>query len=183
MTVKGIELDKSKKTIAIVGSRAATTYGMSIADYFAEVLSADYNIITKANVGISEAVISGCKRANNPYWIVSATNTIYPYSAKEMYGNATGIYVAHDEDNIPKPTCFIDSSKLLSEVADTVLIVEAREQSGLLVIADIFRNAGKTVFCISGRMTDPMSRGCNKLIKNGMAKIATCPADIIEEVE
>lgn len=183
MTVKRIELDKSKKTIAIVGSRAATNYGMSMAEYFAEVLSADYNIITKADVGISEAVIIGCKKANNPYWIVSATNTIYPYSAKERYENATGIYIAHDEDIVPKPSYFVDGSKLLSEVADVVLIVEAREQSGLLIIADIFKNAGKTVFCVPGRMTDPMSRGCNKLIKDGTAKMVTCAEDIIKFME
>lgn len=179
MKLVGKEIDKNKKTLAIVGSRAATSYGLAIAEYFAETLSDKYNIMVKLNVGVAAGAIKGCVNAGNPYYVVTATNKLFPASMKQELEDAQGVYIACEEAETLRPKHFVVGSKVLSEVADAVLVVEARELSGVALIAETFEEANKPVFCIPGRITDPLSKACNNLIRDGVGKIVTCPEDVI----
>ena len=67
-------------------------------------------------------------------------------------------------------------------LADVVLVVEARIESGCMITVDMALEEGKKVAIIPGRITDPLSKGCNYLAQNG-ATIATCPQDIIDLLE
>ena len=66
-------------------------------------------------------------------------------------------------------------------MADLVLIVEARENSGSLITAQWALDQGKTVFAVPGPVNEELSRGCNKLIYDG-AGIAYTPEILLEEL-
>lgn len=55
----------------------------------------------------------------------------------------------------------------LAEVCDKLLIVEAGEKSGTILVAKEFVDNNKEVWCVPGRIDDPGSMGCNQLIASG----------------
>ena len=64
-------------------------------------------------------------------------------------------------------------------MSDAVVVVEAREKSGSLITASLALDQGREVFAVPGRRTDPLSAGCNRLIKSG-AQLADSPEDVLE---
>ena len=60
-----------------------------------------------------------------------------------------------------------------------MIVVEARARSGSLITADLALEQGKEVFAFPGRRTDPLSAGCNGLIRQGAAMV-TSPEDILD---
>lgn len=81
----------------------------------------------------------------------------------------------------PLPWHFPIRNRVISALADVVLVIEAKEKSGSLITADYALEQGKTVFALPGRTTDATSRGCNRLIAQG-AEIAISPETILEEL-
>lgn len=66
-------------------------------------------------------------------------------------------------------------------VADALVVVEAREKSGTMITVDMALEQGRAVYIVPGRLTDPMSAGCNRLIKQG-AEIVCDPDELFEEI-
>ena len=64
-------------------------------------------------------------------------------------------------------------------LSDAVIVIEARKRSGSLITADMALEQGKEVFAVPGRVNDPLSEGCNGLIKQGAALLQT-PEDILD---
>lgn len=79
----------------------------------------------------------------------------------------------------PKPGHFPARNRIISGLSDLVLVVEAREQSGSLITADLALEQGKDVFAVPGRIGDGLSRGCLNLIRQG-AGLADSPRAILD---
>lgn len=80
----------------------------------------------------------------------------------------------------PAASNFPMRNRIISGLADIVIVVEARFRSGSLITADQALEQGRDVYAIPGRVTDPLSRGCNELIRQG-AGIITDPVDFAEK--
>ncbi|MEE3437638.1 MAG: DNA-processing protein DprA, partial [Lachnospiraceae bacterium] len=76
---------------------------------------------------------------------------------------------------------FPQRNRLISALADIVLVVEARRKSGSLITVDFALDQGRTVFAVPGRVGDALSDGCNYLIAQG-AGIAWSPEALLEEL-
>jgi len=72
-------------------------------------------------------------------------------------------------------------NRIVSGLADAILITEAAARSGTLNTAAHALAQGKEIFVVPGNITSPMSAGCNALIKQG-AHVATVADDIIEHI-
>ena len=70
---------------------------------------------------------------------------------------------------------------LLSGLADVVLVMEAKEKSGSLITADMALEQGRDIYALPGMVTEPLSCGCNRLIRQG-AGILLNEEDLLEEL-
>ena len=77
------------------------------------------------------------------------------------------------------PYMFPIRNRIISGLSDLILVVEARKRSGSLITVDQALEQGREVCALPGRTIDPLSEGCNELIKNG-AMLITKPEEILD---
>jgi DNA processing protein len=72
-------------------------------------------------------------------------------------------------------------NRIISGLADIVLVIEAREKSGTQITVDTALEQGREVLAVPGRVTDRLSDGCNLLISQG-AGVAISISDVLERL-
>lgn len=163
------------KSVAIVGARRNTRYGEEIAYKMAyELAKRGVVIISGLAYGIDSIAHRAALDAGGKTVAILGTpiDQIYPKSheplAREIIdkGGAIMSEYAPGAEFYPKVS-FLERNRLISGLADAVVIVEAAERSGSLNTAMHALDQGKDLFAVPGNITSPMSQGCNKLIKQG----------------
>ena len=104
-------------------------------------------------------------------------DVIYPESNSKLYYDLIekgGILSEYQPATPPRAGLFPQRNRIISALADVVLVVEARHKSGTLITVDMALEQGKEVYVIPGRCTDQLSLGCNQLLRQG-ALAATSP--------
>ena len=183
--VRGRLPDPTKKAVAIVGARMCSAYGRATASYFARVLAAnDVQIISGLALGIDGAAHEGALMAGGATFAVMAgsVDICYPRSHITLYEEMrrTGGIISEEPCGCPPlPRLFPKRNRLISALADLVLVVEAKERSGSLITADFAAEQGRDIFAVPGRLEDELSKGCNELILQG-AGIAISPERMLE---
>ena len=188
--VRGALPADEQKTAAIVGARICTAYGKSQAAFFAQVLAANgVAVISGMACGIDAAAHEGALRGKGKTFAVlgCGVDICYPkqnYSLmRRMLENGGGVLSEFPPGAEPLPWHFPIRNRVISALADVVLVIEAKEKSGSLITADYALEQGKTVFALPGRTTDATSRGCNRLIADGAAALITDSWDVLREYE
>lgn len=184
---KGRLPDKGQKAIAIVGARDCSAYGSQMAMYFAGKLAKEgIAVISGLARGIDSYAHMGALEADGITYAVlgCGIDICYPRENIGLYMDIQakgGIISEYAPGTVPIAGNFPMRNRIISGLADAILVVEAREKSGSLITADLGLEQGKDIFAIPGRPADPLSVGCNNLIKMG-AKLAAAPEDILEEL-
>lgn len=75
---------------------------------------------------------------------------------------------------------FPKRNRIISGLADSVIVVEAKQKSGTLITTDFALEQGKEIYAVPGNITSPNSYGTNELIKQG-AKVLTTIDDILQD--
>ena len=184
---KGKEECFHKPAVAVVGARNCSAYGGLAAKELGKEL---------ANRGI--VVVSGMARG---------VDGICQWAALEQGGESigvlgSGVEVCYPRENSllyerlqkhgclisenppftqPKAGLFPRRNRMISGLADILVVVEAREKSGTLITVDMALEQGKEVYAFPGRITDRDSVGCNRLIKQG-AGVILSPKEFVEEI-
>ncbi len=174
--------------IAIVGSRNATAQGCLDAENFASSLGhTGLTIVSGLALGIDAAAHRGGLKSPSSTIAVIGTGADIVYPARN---HALAHQIA-DEGCIisefplgtsPMPANFPRRNRIISGLADGVLVVEAAAQSGSLITARQALDQGRDVFAIPGSIHSPLSRGCHALIKQG-AKLVETVEDILSELK
>ena len=177
-------LEASKRCVAIVGARQCTVWGQSEAGRFARTLS-EYgmHIISGMALGIDAAAHRGALEAKCSTTAVlgCGADICYPAKNRAVYEKIKAhgcILSEYPPGAAPEPWHFPKRNRIISGMADAVLVVEARKKSGSLITADAGLEQGKDVFAVPGRGCDALSEGCNNLIREG-ACLADKPEDIL----
>jgi DNA processing protein len=177
----------SAPSVAIVGSRNATTQGMRDAEAFAEALSnAGLAVVSGLALGIDAAAHRGGLRGRGSSIAVMGTGAdrIYPGRNRELAHELAGSGALVSEFPLgtsPRPGNFPSRNRLISGLARGVLVVEAAMESGSLITARRAVTQGREVFAIPGSIHTALSKGCHQLIKDG-AKLVECAGDILDEL-
>jgi len=77
-----------------------------------------------------------------------------------------------DRENFPK------RNRIIAGLADATIVIEAGIRGGALITADIANSYDRDVFAVPGRIGDPVSEGCNNLIKTNRAALVQSASDI-----
>lgn len=174
-------------SLAVVGSRNATTQGMINAEKFSEALSQKgLCIISGLALGIDAAAHQGGLRGTGSTIAVVGTglHTVYPTRNRHLAERIadSGCVLSEYALGTPvTPSNFPRRNRIISGLAKGVLVIEAAAQSGSLITARLAADQGREVFAIPGSIHSPLSKGCHLLIKQG-AKLVESAQDILEEL-
>jgi DNA processing protein len=175
-------------SVAIVGARKATPYGLSAAKTVsAELAQTGINVVSGLANGIDSAAHKGALSVNGSTIGVMGCgiDLVYPSNNKKLYESI----VEHDgmvltefpPGTTPVPTNFPRRNRIISGLSYGTLVVEAAENSGSLITAKYAAEQGREVYAVPGNITNTQSTGCNLLIKDG-AKLVTKGSDLLEDM-
>ena len=170
---------------ALVGARKCTEYGRLQAEELGRFLAENgVAVISGLALGVDGAAQRGALRAGGYSCGVLGTgvDVCYPASHRTLYRELQekgGLISEYAPGSPPLPYHFPLRNRLISGLADLTVVVEAGKKSGSLITADWALEQGKDVLAVPGRMGDPMSQGCNRLIRQGAGIVAE-PGDILE---
>lgn len=174
-----------KASAAVIGARACSEYGRAAARQFGSKLAAaGIQIISGLAMGIDGISQEAALAAGGESFGVlgNGVDICYPKSNRYLYEQLKrqgGVLSEYPPGTEPSARLFPPRNRIISALSDVVLVVEAREKSGTLITVDMALEQGREVFALPGRVTDELSKGCNKLLRQG-AGVATCPEDILE---
>lgn len=174
----------SRPKLAVVGSRKMTAYGKEVADKIVKDLAGSgVVIISGLALGIDAAAHSAAIEAGGLTVAVLPTSveTVYPAShqslAKRIVGSGGCLLSEYPAGSEVYRHNFIARNRIVSGLADVVLIPEAAVNSGSLHTARFALETGKTVMAVPNSIFRASSEGCNNLIKAG-AGVVTSSDDI-----
>ncbi|MBR3131000.1 DNA-processing protein DprA [Candidatus Saccharibacteria bacterium] len=168
--------EKRIKTVAIVGARKNTKYGEEIAYKLAKTLGErGIIVISGLAYGIDSIAARGCLDGGGKTIAILGTEIerIYPREhiplASRIVENG-GVVASeyHLGDDLGKHRAsFLFRNRIISALADAVVVIEARERSGSLNTAAHAIEQGKDLFAVPGDINRQTSQGCNRLIMSG----------------
>ncbi len=170
-------LDKPR--VAIVGSRKITPYGRLVTSRLAGGLArAGVVIISGLAYGVDIAAHQAALAANGITVAVlpSSIGQIYPTAHSHIARQITlhgCLLTEYESDVISFKSNFIARNRIVSGLADILLITEAAVNSGSLHTARFALEQGKTVMAVPGNITSPISEGTNNLIKSGAIPVTS----------
>ena len=165
--------------LAVVGSRKITPYGRTVTSRLInELARTGVVIISGMAYGVDVAAHQAALAAGGTTVAVmpGGLDMIYPAAhaniARQTIEQGTLIteYQAGTESF---KSNFIARNRLISGLADVLLITEAALKSGSLHTARFALEQGKTVMAVPGNITSPFSEGCNNLIKSGAIPVTS----------
>lgn len=185
--VRGELIKKQNRSIAIVGSRRASSYGKLVAEELACDLSErGITVVSGLARGIDSAVHKGAleKEGGTIAVLGCGLDTVYPPENRKLFNDISekgSVVSEFPLGTIPAQQNFPLRNRIISGLADGVVVVEASEKSGALITADFALDQGREVFAVPGSVKNRQSKGSHKLIKAGACLIESAD-DILDEL-
>lgn len=186
--VKGELTAKDKNSVALVGSRQTTHYGIETARKLAYQLAyVGVTVVSGGARGIDTASHQGALAAKGRTVCVLGTgiNIVFPPENKDLFDriaeNGAVLSQFPFNRNGDKQS-FAIRNRIVAGMTLGSVVVEADLHSGALITANFATEYGRQVFAVPGRIDSPRSKGCHDLIKKG-AKLCEGAEDILSEFE
>jgi len=183
--IKGNKNILNNTSVAIIGCRQASQYGIKVAKYFGYNLAKnEVNVVSGLAKGIDSYAHIGsiCANGKTIAVIGNGIDTIYPKEniniANKILEKGGTIISEYPLGTKPEKMNFPARNRIISGISKSVIVVEAKEKSGTLLTVDFALEQGRDVYVVPGNINSINSIGTNELLKQG-AKIITCYKDII----
>lgn len=174
-------------TVAVVGTRKPTPYGMAVAEKLSgDLANLGVGIISGMARGIDTAAHQGALRAGGKTIAVfgCGVDMVYPTENRKLYDEiaAKGLLVSEFPMGAPAfPQNFPIRNRIVSGMSSGVLVVEGAQYSGSAITARLAMDQGREVFAVPGNITSKLSWAPNLLIRQG-AKLVMDAQDIVSEL-
>jgi DNA processing protein len=174
----------SRPAVAVVGARASSGYGSSVARGLGrELASAGLTVVSGLARGIDAEAHRGALEARGATVAVlgCGIDRDYPAAHAELARRVAGagLIVSEYAPGVdPAPWRFPARNRIVAGLCAATVVVEARERSGALITADLALEEGRDVFAVPGEITSSLSAGTNALLKLGAAPL-TAAADVL----
>jgi len=173
-----------RPAVAVVGARACSGYGASVARSVArELAAAGLLVVSGLARGIDAEAHRGALDANAATVAVlgCGIDRDYPAANAELARRiaASGLIVSEYAPGVePAPWRFPARNRIVAGLSAATIVVEARERSGALITADLALEEGREVFTVPGEISSALSAGTNALLKLGATPL-TGAADLL----
>ena len=167
----------ASKVISMVCTRRCTTYGKDMCRRLVEEmkeLMPDVLIVSGLAYGIDVCCHRESLKMGLPTVGVLAhgLDTLYPRihraTAVEMVKNG-GLLTEYPSQTKMDKGLFVQRNRIVAGMCDATIVVESAEKGGSLITANLAHGYEREVLAVPGRVTDEMSKGCNRIIQNDMA--------------
>ena len=178
----------SSPTVAIVGTRRPTPYGMAATERLsADLAKAGLTIVSGMARGIDTAAHTAALREDGLTLAVlgCGVDVLYPAENRKLYEEIVrhGLLVSEFPMGAPAyPQNFPIRNRIISGLSLGVVVVEGAQHSGSAITAKLAMDQGREVFAVPGNITSKMSWGPNLLIKQGGAKLIQEWTDVTNEL-
>lgn len=184
--VKGDVKALSLPSVAIVGTRRATAYGLDQANRFGHDLAqSGWCIVSGLALGVDAEAHKGALAAGGTTVgvIGSALDCFYPEQNRELARDIVKHHGAVVSEfpfgRVPDQQTFPQRNHVVAALSSGVVAIEAPIKSGALITTSIAADIGRTVMAVPGRVDAPRSAGCLNLIRDG-ATLVRSAADVAE---
>ncbi|WP_343233517.1 DNA-processing protein DprA [Streptomonospora sp. PA3] len=176
------------RSVAIVGARAASAYGLHVAADLAWGLGQrSWAVVSGGAYGIDSAAHRGSLAAGAPAVAVLACglDLAYPRGNENLFADiaARGALVSeHPPGAPPSRHGFLVRNRIIAALTPGTVIVEAGLRSGALNTARHGQDLHRAVMAVPGPITSALSAGCHRLLRDGAAVCVTGTDDVVEQV-
>jgi DNA processing protein len=177
-----------RSPVAIIGSRAATSYGKRISAMLAGQLArAGIVVVSGLATGIDGHAHAGCLEAGGETVAVlgCGVDVLYPRSHAGLYDQVikNGLLVSeYPLGTRPEGFRFPARNRIISGLSLGVVVVEATRKSGSLITARLALDQGREVFGVPGRIDSGKSEGVHRLLQQG-AHLVQSAGDVLQELQ
>ena len=181
----------NESSVAIVGTRKPTDYGVRAAAYFAKSLTNNLVIVSGLAYGIDTVVLeTAVAEKEQPVIGVIGSGldraSFYPKAnwplAMKIIANGGAIISEYPQGTEPLKYHFPARNRIIAGLSKGTLVIEAGDKSGALITANLALDYNREVFALGSSIFISQGEGTNKLIKEG-AYLATTPNDILDVLE
>ena len=185
---KGRLPDESLPAVAVIGARECSQYGEYVAGELGKCLGEQgIQVISGMAKGIDGISQSAALEAGGvSYGVLGCgVDICYPKSNKKLYDKLIttgGILSTYPPGTQPLARLFPPRNRIVSGLADVLVVIEARQKSGTSITVEMALEQGRDIYAVPGRVTDRLSDGCNKLLKEG-AHVFLSPQDFLLDLQ
>ena len=182
-----LELLKSERIIAVVGTRNPSSYGKLCCEYMIKKMS-------KANITIVSGFAKGIDSIAHKTSLLTGTKTIaviasgldivYPASNLSLYKEIEEkglILTEYEAGTKPFKGNFPQRNRIIAALSKGVIVVESKDRGGSLITADLALEYNRDVYAIPGDIFSEYSKGCNNLIRDAKAKSLSNIKELLED--
>lgn len=186
--LKGQITPEDAWAVAIVGTRAVTSYGRQVTEEVATTLAHNgITIVSGLARGVDAIAHSAALKAGGRTLAVlgSGVDRIYPPEHRglaEKIAIQGAVMSDYAPGTPPESANFPPRNRIISGLSLAVVVIEAAETSGSLITASFAAEQGRDVFAVPGNIFAPQSKGTNRLIANG-AKPMLAVKDILDALD
>jgi DNA processing protein len=176
------------RSVAVVGSRAATAYGSHVCTELAATLAEQgWSVVSGGAFGIDACAHRGALASGGTTIGVLASGLTfgYPKGHHDLFAaiEGSGVMVSESPPNqAPTRPGFLIRNRLIAALTRGTVVVEAALRSGALNTARHARELNRTVMTVPGPVTSAQSAGCHELIREWGAVCVTAAAEIVEVI-
>lgn len=181
-------LDRLGESVAVVGARSATTYGVQVAaELAAAVGSAGRPVVSGAAFGIDYAAHRGALSAGAPTVAVLAcgVDRAYPAQHRDLLrhlGECHAVVSEAPPGAAPFRMRFLARNRLIAALSRGTIVVEAALRSGALNTTSWAERLNRVVMGVPGPLTSAVSQGVHQLLRRGGATLVTSGEEVLELV-
>ncbi|HEY4418046.1 MAG TPA: DNA-processing protein DprA [Pseudonocardia sp.] len=183
----GLLAELCEQAVAVVGARAATSYGAHVAgDFSAGLADRGFTVVSGAAIGIDGAAHRGALAVEGPTVAVLAcgVDRAYPAAHQMLLERiaTSGLVVSeYPPGSVPGRHRFLVRNRLIAGMAAGTVVVEAGVRSGAQRTAADASALGRLVMAVPGPVTSGLSAGCHRLVREG-ALLVTRTEEVLEAV-
>lgn len=176
------------RSVAIVGSRTASSYGAHVAgDLGADLAERGWAVVSGAALGIDAAAHRGALAGGGPTLAVLACGLDVPYPIAharllDQIAQEGSVISEYGFGTVPARHRFLTRNRVIAALTRGTVVVEAAVRSGARTTARYAEELGRVLMAVPGPVTSVTSAGSNELLRTRQAVAVTRAEEVIEDL-